>query len=118
MFIGLKLRKILEEKKLTQKALADLIGSNTTSVQNWCQDDVEIKLNNLHKICKALNVPITYFEEGETMSIVEESESPYRKKCEMCEVKDKLIAALELNNQMLLNELRKYDPGFEAKEAS
>lgn len=117
MRIDVKLKEILAEKKLNQKDLAKLSKVSENSVSSWIGGG-NISLFNLEKICKALNVPINYFEEDGILLVAEEPGTPYRKKCEMCEVKDKLIAALELNNQMLLNELRKYDPGFEAKEAS
>lgn len=117
MRIGLKLKEILKEKKLLQNEFAKMIGVTENTVSNWIKGG-NITVTNLENICKALNIPINYFEEDGILLVAEEPESPYRKKCEMCEVKNKLIAALELNNQMLLNELRKYDPGFEAKEAS
>ena len=54
--IGSRIRKYREERKLTQKELAQRIGVSSSRVSNWEQGINRPDADTIAKICKALTV--------------------------------------------------------------
>ncbi|MBQ3835434.1 MAG: helix-turn-helix transcriptional regulator [Elusimicrobia bacterium] len=61
-----KVLKLLKEKGLTQTELAKKAGLTQPSLSRILAGKYEIKINNLEKIAKALDVPISYLVSSET----------------------------------------------------
>lgn len=57
-FIGGKIKYFRNERGLTQKALANLIGKTESSIQKYECGSTEVPFSVLEKIADALNVPI------------------------------------------------------------
>ena len=61
--VTLKLKQMLEERGMTQKDFAALVGISTTSVSKLCNNPDRIRLHTIDLICKNLNVtPQNLFE--------------------------------------------------------
>ena len=57
--IGNKIKKIREEKGITQYRLAQLTGINRTTIKRYEENYIKkISLDNLIKICNALGVDV------------------------------------------------------------
>ena len=56
MQFSLNLRKILENRGLTQKELADKMGISKTAVNQWTQGKKMPRMGKIDMICKALGV--------------------------------------------------------------
>lgn len=56
-----KIKQAREEKKITQKDLADHLGKNAVSVSDIERNRVEVSAIEIYEIAKFLNKPIEYF---------------------------------------------------------
>jgi putative transcriptional regulator len=57
--INIKLQSILDARGMSQRELGRLTGIRYTTIQEMCKNQSKhIPLNNLAKICEALNVDI------------------------------------------------------------
>lgn len=77
MNFGDKLKKVRNERKITQKALGDIIGVKMSTICDWEKN--RHKPNDLDvfkKLCDTLNVPSTYFvcENTEVTKLLEDSD--------------------------------------------
>lgn len=54
----LKLKQILEEKKMSQKKLAAILGVSTVSMSSWAKNKSMPSLKMAIKICKALKITL------------------------------------------------------------
>jgi len=60
MKIEIKLAKLLESKSISQRELARQTGVRLASINEMCQNDIiRLTLDNLAKICDALNCDIS-----------------------------------------------------------
>ncbi len=55
--LGANVRKVREEKGVTQKELAALVGVDVNTVWRWEQDRTDLSVSSPMKIAKALGVP-------------------------------------------------------------
>ena len=58
--LGLKIKQVRQSQNLTQDALAELVGCNTSHVSNVENSHTKVSLNVLFAIAKALNTSIDY----------------------------------------------------------
>lgn len=56
MLSHIKLQSAIDNAGLSQRKLAEIIGSNQPYVNLLCNKDVNIRVNTLQKICLALGV--------------------------------------------------------------
>ena len=56
-----KLKKIMFEKGITQKELAEKLGVSQAFISSWQVGKRHPKLSSIKKIAKAVNVPVNYF---------------------------------------------------------
>lgn len=57
--MGLKIKLVRIKRGLTQKELADKIGTSTTTIMRAENDKVDMRISTLRRIAKALDVSIT-----------------------------------------------------------
>lgn len=69
--IGLRIKKLRKEKKLTQGKLGDLVGVSDVTIGFWEKDVNEPKYENLETLAKMLDTSIEYLKYGQN----EKSES-------------------------------------------
>jgi transcriptional regulator with XRE-family HTH domain len=71
LFLGQKLRKLRKEQNLTQLELAQQVGITNGQISTIERGVSSPSLATLHRIARALNVPMTEFFEDERMKEVE-----------------------------------------------
>ena len=57
---GKRLKKLLEDKNIKQNKLSKLINVPPTTINSW-MDKYYIRLENIEKVCKALDIEIWEF---------------------------------------------------------
>ncbi|HPV99322.1 MAG TPA: helix-turn-helix transcriptional regulator [Spirochaetota bacterium] len=57
---GQKLKQVLKSRNITQKELSDLINIPPTTINGWTKKSYPL-LENIEKVCKALNMPLWRF---------------------------------------------------------
>lgn len=62
--MGERIRKIRKGKKLTQKKLADKVGTTHCSISNWEEGKRYMNIYYFAKLCKALDVSADYILYG------------------------------------------------------
>ncbi len=63
-FLGEQLKKIMFEKKLTQKEVADKIGVEQTVISRWARGAAEPTLASVKKLAEVFGVGLNYFLEN------------------------------------------------------
>jgi len=63
----LKAKELLEQKKISNLELAQLIGKNKNTISNYFTEKTKIDIDTFIKISKALNVPVGYFFDDENI---------------------------------------------------
>ncbi len=53
------LKKVLKEKRIKQKWLAERLGKSENTLTNWVQGKTNISVNDLYKISEILDCPVT-----------------------------------------------------------
>ena len=53
------LKKVLKEKRIKQKWLAERLGRSENTLTNWVQGKTNISVNDLYKISEILDCPVT-----------------------------------------------------------
>ena len=105
-----QLKKLLLEKGLTQKELADKLKVTKSFVSIYFNGKQEPKPATIHKIAKALNVPPSYFIDEGQKNFVENSGTigaiGNNNSVNMEEkIKDHEIRLLKLENELLKKKL-------------
>ena len=62
--LGQKIQIAREEKRMTQKQLADAIGCSQSALSNYEQGKRRIYLSHLEKLSEVLEKPLEYFVTG------------------------------------------------------
>ena len=113
-FFVKQLKKLLLEKGMTQKELADKLKVTKSFVSIYFNGKQEPKPATIHKIAKALNVPPSFFIEGqknfENSGIIGNNNSNNFNgdiKDIKLQLQDHEIRILKLENEMLRKELKK-----------
>ena len=73
MSFGKKLKRLLEEKNITQIELSKKLNCQQSMISRWMKEQSNPKMNTLKKLTKVLNVPMAYFMEEEGQKIFENS---------------------------------------------
>lgn len=110
-----QLKKIMTENGLTQKELANKLKVTNVFVSNYLKGKRNPKPATIHKIAKALNVPPSYFIEGqknfiENRGIIGDNNSNNFNadlKDFKIQLQDHEIRILKLENEILRKELKK-----------
>ncbi len=89
-FFSKQLKKILSEKRLTHRELAEKIGVNRPMISRWIAVGRNPSLNSIKKLSDVLEVPLSYFIE---------SKNKDRKNNKNLDKKD--IEILKLKNEIL-----------------
>lgn len=71
MDIGEKIKKLRNDKKMTQSQLAELCGISRNALINYEQDKRKPNIEILSKISKNLNVSISFFNTDEKINFTE-----------------------------------------------
>ena len=58
--IKYRIRELRQEKGVTQKALAELLGKSSTAVASWEQGLSEPNVNDIRTLCKIFSVSADY----------------------------------------------------------
>lgn len=74
--LGLRIKTIRQNKKLTQDNLAEMVGCNTSHISNVENNHTKVSLNVLLAIANALNTSIDYLlsEQYENSSLALDNE--------------------------------------------
>ncbi len=108
MDINLRIKQLLEKRKRTQDDLAKEIGVSIRTMSNYLNGITNFEANQIPVIAHFLRVPVGYiFEETDIQNLLIEPEFLYdsKKECELCKSKDKTIAALEENINLLKGQI-------------
>lgn len=57
---GQKIKQVLKNRNISQKELSDLINIPPTTINGWTKKSYPL-LENIEKVCKALNMPLWKF---------------------------------------------------------
>lgn len=63
MSLGQNIKRMREERKMTQEQVADLLGVTFQAVSSWERDEYKPDTDNLIKLAKALNVSVSAIAE-------------------------------------------------------
>lgn len=67
MKIRIRLKEILEEKGISQRELARMMGIRHPTINHLCSDNVDrVYLRTLEQICEALNITVDQLVVSET----------------------------------------------------
>ncbi|MBE6047324.1 MAG: helix-turn-helix transcriptional regulator [Clostridium sp.] len=72
--LGQKIKETRKEKKLTQKALAELIGKSPEAVRKYETGERQPPISVLYDICDALGVPVSSFIPEDNTALKNQSE--------------------------------------------
>lgn len=106
--LGVNIKYLRKQKKLTQGALCDIIGSKPTTLSNWeigfsTPDlDILVKLSNYFGIDLDSLILVPYNEWSK------EKRGDIDKECSFCREKERTIAALLDSNSYLKEMLDQY----------
>lgn len=109
--VGNKIRFFRNEKGITQKALADLIGKTESSIQKYECGSTEVPFSVLEKIAKALDITILFLLDDEYL---ESASAYFEEKGEaktsslfhdMASLNKKLAANIDTSYTQILNNL-------------
>ena len=74
---GIKIKSARLERGLTQMKLAEKIGISYQQLQKYENGSSDLSLNRLRQFAKVLNLPISYFIDEQSASLVSEPEISY-----------------------------------------
>ena len=113
MEISKKIKQLRQQKELSQKELAKLIGASTMAISNYELGKNFPDQEKLQKISKALGVTIADFYDGERKTVDNSKEESYRKLVDTHEILYKQISKdnerLQKENEKLRSELIKLE---------
>ena len=75
--IGEKIKKQRRRLGISQEQLAEILGVTYQQVQRYENGMNKLNVENIQTVANALNVPVSYFFEGEKPSMVAEKSAPY-----------------------------------------
>jgi transcriptional regulator with XRE-family HTH domain len=116
MTFGKKLKKLLEEKDITQTELAKMLNCRQSIISRWIKEvSSNPKKETIDKLAKTLQVPPSYFIEGqknfiENRGIIGDNNSNNFNadlKDFKIQLQDHEIRILKLENEILRKELKK-----------
>ena len=74
---GIKIKSARLERGLTQMKLAEKIGISYQQLQKYENGSSDLSLNRLRQFAKVLNLPISYFIDEPSASLISEPEISY-----------------------------------------
>ncbi|MFZ3122681.1 MAG: helix-turn-helix transcriptional regulator [Thermodesulfovibrionales bacterium] len=75
--IGEKIKGRRRELGISQESLAEILGVTYQQVQRYENGTNKLNVENIQTVADTLNVPVSYFFEGEKPSMVAEKPVPY-----------------------------------------
>ena len=75
--IGEKIKRLRRELRISQEELAEILGVTYQQVQRYENGMNKLNVENIQTVADALNMPVSYFFEGEKPSMVAEKSVPY-----------------------------------------
>jgi len=108
MDIHLRIKQLVEKRGKSQEELANVLGVTPKTAHNYLNGHTKIEANQIPVIAKFLRVPSSYLFDNDLdlNTILSEPEYNYGKiDCDLCKQKDKTIAALEENIQLLKGQI-------------
>lgn len=94
MNIGLKIRRMAEERKINIMDIVKYTGKSRSTVYNYLEGKTSIDIETLIKISELLKVPISEFFD-EIQGYKDEKSKRLQEALELIETQKKLIAMLE-----------------------
>ncbi|MBQ3835205.1 MAG: helix-turn-helix transcriptional regulator [Elusimicrobia bacterium] len=85
-YLGRNLKKIMLEKNLTQKEVADKIGIEQTVISRWARGAAVPTIASIKKLSSVFGVPLNYFLEN-----YEDEEDRYKKLLQLEEENSRMI---------------------------
>lgn len=75
---GERLKRLREEKKMTQQDLADMMGkANKTVISSWELNKNQPSISEIEKLCDYFEVSADYLLRGKELSATSENQSDY-----------------------------------------
>jgi len=75
--IGDKIKTRRRKLGISQEELAEILGVTYQQVQRYENGTNKLNVENIQMVANAINVPVSYFFEGEKPSMVAEKSAPY-----------------------------------------
>lgn len=72
MTLGRKIKECRKEKGMTQEALAEALFTNKSTISEYENDKIDIKISVLMEIARALNTPVSYLVENQDADMEDE----------------------------------------------
>lgn len=72
MTLGRKIRECRKEKGMTQEALAEVLFTNKSTISEYENDKIDLKISVLREIAVALDTPVSYLLESQEPDIEDE----------------------------------------------
>lgn len=72
MTLGRKIRECRKKKGMTQEALAEALFTNKSTISEYENDKIDLKISVLREIAVALDTPVSYLLESQEPDIEDE----------------------------------------------
>ena len=98
----------MEKRGKSQEELGTALGVSSKTAHNYLNGNTKLEANQIPIIARFLRIPVSYlFEESDIQNLLIEPDFLYetKKDCELCKSKDKTIAALEENIELLKGQI-------------
>jgi len=108
MDIYLRIKQLMEKRGKSQEELGTALGVTSKTAHNYLNGNTKLEASQIPVIAHFLRVPVGYiFEETDIQNLLIEPEFLYdsKKECELCKSKDKTIAVLEENINLLKGQI-------------
>ena len=98
MTLGRKIRECRKKKGMTQEALAEALFTNKSTISEYENDKIDLKISVLREIAVALDTPVSYLLESQEPDIEDEMIQMLTalKQIKSCELRKAAIAQVRV----------------------
>lgn len=98
MTLGRKIKECRKEKGMTQEALAEALFTNKSTISEYENDKIDIKISVLREIAGALDTPVSYLVASQETDIEDEMIQMVTalKQIKSCELRKAAIAQVKV----------------------
>ncbi len=98
MTIGQRIRECRKNKGMTQETLAEVLFTNKSTISEYENDKIDIKISVLREIARALDTPVSYLVASQETDIEDEMIQMVTalKQIKSCELRKAAIAQVKV----------------------